>query len=226
MRVRKALSLAMNKDRIMKDLYDSKSDHNGCVPNGHTRYSLTPDEYKALYKFDAEQARALLGQAGVSNLTFELLAWNDNQVYLDEMQMYQQDLKNVGVTMNIKTLPIRTGREFVLQGNFEANVGAHTQGASPDEILGAFTKGDPFNYMRLDDPRVQTWMAQQETEYDTARRWPIFKEFAKVCAEEVLGLIPLPNRYSFTLTQGYVKNYLESDLSTDEPKEWWVWIER
>jgi peptide/nickel transport system substrate-binding protein len=56
------------------------------------------------YAFDLDRARALLTQAGVSNLTLEMLVAAGVDEYATMAQIYQNDLAKLGITLTITPL--------------------------------------------------------------------------------------------------------------------------
>ena len=91
-------------------------------------------------------------------------------------------------------------------------------------MLSGFVPGGPRNFMRVDDPKVTQWMAQQEVEFNREKRGAITKEFSRYCAEQAL-YVPSPERVQQQLVQGRVKNFALVDVASDEPDEKYVWIE-
>ncbi len=79
--------------------------------------------------------------------------------------------------------------------------------------------------MRVNDPKVTAWMAQQEVEFDRVARGAITQEFSRYCADQVVGLIPSPSRVQQQMVQGRVKNFALVDVASDEPDEKYVWID-
>lgn len=100
LKVRQAVNMAINKDRIVRII-------NGrAVPANQPLPPLMPgyDESYEGYKFDPEAAKALLAEAGFADgFTTELYVANtDPQPRI--AQAIQQDLSNIGIKAEIKSL--------------------------------------------------------------------------------------------------------------------------
>lgn len=100
LKVRQAVNMAINKDRIVRII-------NGrAVPANQPLPPLMPgyDESYEGFKFDPDKAKALLAEAGFADgFTTELYVANtDPQPRI--AQAIQQDLSNIGITAEIKSL--------------------------------------------------------------------------------------------------------------------------
>ncbi len=228
-RVRQAVKFAVNNDRVIQDLYSGRGKYNACIPTALRGFSLEQDELRELYPYDPEKAKALLAEAGYGpgEFKFELMTFTsysqDNQ---DVAVMRQADLQAVGFDVTINPVPVGEGRATVIEGNFDTVHQPHSTGVEPDEMLSGFVPGGPRNFMRVNDPKVTQWMAQQEVEFDREKRGAILQEFSRYCADQALGMIPSPERAQQQLVQGHVKNFALVDVASDEPDEKYVWFDR
>ncbi|MGI8778845.1 MAG: ABC transporter substrate-binding protein [Solirubrobacteraceae bacterium] len=97
-RVRQAVALLINRDNIVKGLLEGKSDYGNDSPFAPA-YPTT-DKSVAQRKQDVERAKALLSEAGKSNLSVELRGWSGF-----EMPQYgalvQNDLKAAGIGVKL-----------------------------------------------------------------------------------------------------------------------------
>lgn len=227
-RVRQAIQKGVDQARIIADLYGGQGRYQGCMPTALSTFALSQDELKTLYKYDPDGAKALLAAAGLSTgFTFEMTTFTGyQQRLLDIAELAQDDLKKIGVTMVLKPVPVASGRPAVEAGNFESVIQPHSTGVEPDEMLGGFTTGGGRNFMRVSDPKVDAWDLQQSVEFDVKKRAAITQEFSRYCAQQVLGLIPIPNEATFAFSQEWVKNFSISDVASDEPRELFAWIEK
>ena len=100
LKVRQAINMAINKDRIVKIINGRAVVANQPLPPGMPGYN--PD-YKG-YSYDPEKARALLAEARYdAGQSFDLYVYNtDPNPRI--AQAIQQDLAAIGMTVNIKSL--------------------------------------------------------------------------------------------------------------------------
>ncbi len=124
-RVRQALNYAVNKDAIVKDLYQSNAEAiPGIVAPLQNGYAKLPG-----YGYDPRKAKELLAQAGHPSLKVKL--WSPKGRYVKDYEMaqaIQQDLAGVGVEAQLSTMewgaylsatktpPDQTDRELFLLG--------------------------------------------------------------------------------------------------------------
>jgi peptide/nickel transport system substrate-binding protein len=97
-RVRQAVALLINRDNIVKGLLEEKSDYGNDSPFAPV-YPST-DKSVAQRKQDIEKAKALLSEAGKSNLDIELRTWQVFEVP-QYAQLMQQDLKEGGINVKL-----------------------------------------------------------------------------------------------------------------------------
>lgn len=111
-RVREAISLAIDRDRLLVDDYGDTL----CRRFVTGEYGGGPNEG---CDYDPDQARALLAEAGVDGLEFDAPSFF---VFDDINQIVQAMLAEVGVTMNIVPITPGTLEPEAASGNYEASV--------------------------------------------------------------------------------------------------------
>src|SRR5262245_36423673 len=115
-RVRQAIAYAIDRDRIIKYLWrDLARPATGVIPPGN--WSYEPDV--KTYPYNPEKARELLRQSGHSNLKFTFRSSNTDEARL-LAAVLQQQLKDVGIDMEIRSNEFATFFADVQKGNFQA----------------------------------------------------------------------------------------------------------
>jgi peptide/nickel transport system substrate-binding protein len=157
-RVRKAISLAIDRNVIIKDLLlgYGRPVVSPIPPGliGHTNLGQKP--------YDPEKARQLLKQAGHQKLSIDFVLMKD--LYPKQLEIVQAVaamLADVGITVSIKNLEIATAREARTAGNYDMFFSgwAHMP-HDPDWYLGQwFTKAGAEKLTRYDNPRVEELIA-------------------------------------------------------------------
>ncbi len=168
-RVRKAISLAIDRNVIIKDLllgYARPVD--SPIPPGlvgHTNLGQKP--------YDPEKAKQILKQAGYRNLTIDFVLMKD--LYPKQLEIAQAVaamLGEVGIKVNIRNLEIATAREQRTAGNYDLFFSgwAHMP-HDPDWYLGQwFTKAGAEKLTRFSDPRVERLVAEGRVPEPTVRQ--------------------------------------------------------
>ena len=101
-RVRQALNYAIDRKRIVDNVILGEG-----TPMSTPWRSNSPAfeaSKQDAYAFDLDKARTLLAQAGVSNLTLEMLVAAGVDEYATMAQIYQNDLAKIGITLTITPL--------------------------------------------------------------------------------------------------------------------------
>ncbi|HEY7141110.1 MAG TPA: ABC transporter substrate-binding protein [Methylomirabilota bacterium] len=153
-RVRKAISLAIDRNVIIKDLllgYARPVD--SPIPPGligHTRLPQKP--------YDPARARQILKDAGYKNLQLDFVLMKD--LYPKQLEIVQAVaamLGDVGITVNIKNLEIATAREARTAGNYDMFFSgwAHMPHDADWYLSQWFTKAGAEKLTRYDNPRIE-----------------------------------------------------------------------
>ncbi|WP_435344526.1 ABC transporter substrate-binding protein [Haloarchaeobius sp. HRN-SO-5] len=165
--VRKAISLAINTEAIVNDIYQgfaSQADQ-PLPPDvmGHND-DLEP------YPHDKEQAQTLLEEAGVSNLEFELAHFSNPRGYnpspVQTANQVKSDLEEIGMTVNLNQFSTFSSYlDYTDQGNHDACfLGWYTDNADPDNFM--YVLLDPK--VSLDAvPQGQDWVSFDTENYST-----------------------------------------------------------
>jgi peptide/nickel transport system substrate-binding protein len=99
-RVRQALNYAVDRQRYVDTVLLGLSRPQSLF---WTRTSLAYEPQKEI-QFDPDKAASLLKSAGVSNLSIDLVGFNQYPELSAFNQLYQADLAKIGVTLNIRVL--------------------------------------------------------------------------------------------------------------------------
>ncbi|RXZ01699.1 ABC transporter substrate-binding protein [Fictibacillus sp. S7] len=132
-KVRQALSYAVDYDKLIDAVQQGYGTQmRGPIPKGLWGH----DDQAKQYTYDKDKAKALLKEAGVSNLSLDLL-YSDNKTWWEtEALTIQSNLKDIGVKVNLKKVAYATSREMMDKGEFDLALGMW----SPDF-------GDPYAFM-------------------------------------------------------------------------------
>ncbi len=181
-RVRKAISLAIDRNVIIKDLLlgYGRPVVSPIPPGliGHANLGQKP--------YDPEKARQILKQAGYQNLAIDFVLMKD--LYPKQLEIAQAVaamLGEVGIKVNIKNLEIATAREQRSAGTYDIFFSgwAHMP-HDPDWYLGQwFTKTGAEKLTRFSDPRVEQLVAEGRVP-DPKVRQQKYEEIQRILWEE------------------------------------------
>ena len=181
-RVRKAISLAIDRNVIIKDLLlgYARPVVNPVPPGliGHTSLPAKP--------YDPEKARQILKQAGYTNVSLDFVLMKD--LYPKQLEITQAVaamLGEVGIKVNIKNLEIATAREQRTAGTYDMFFSgwAHLP-HDPDWYLGQwFTKEGAKALTRYDNPKVEQLVMEGRVP-DPRVRQAKYEELERILWEE------------------------------------------
>ena len=184
-RVRKALSLAIDRplgDRNLPRLIAVKGYNPLFRPD--TPFSLSSAQLADLPGFGSsvekaqEEARRLLKEAGVPNLTFELLAINSRDPWEAYAIFLIDSWRKIGVQVTKKSQDLAGFLPLVASGDFEAAIDFNSpMSMDPNEVLVKFVPGSPNNYTRMTDETLTKLFNAQKGEADGAKRQDLARQF-------------------------------------------------
>jgi peptide/nickel transport system substrate-binding protein len=185
---RQALQYAVNKQNISDAVfYGNYTLGGGPIAPGLLGYD---ESLETKYAFDPEQAKSLITESGVTELSFDLYN-RTNSFWPILGQLVQADLAEVGVTVNLVSLE---DAEFFDALNTAGKVGAFLNDWTWDN-------GDPDNiiYSLFASPRAETRLglsndqiidltAQAQTETDQATREDLYKQIQGILLDESVSV--------------------------------------
>jgi peptide/nickel transport system substrate-binding protein len=167
------------------------------------------------YPYDPARARALLDQAGYRDPDgdgpsprFRLGLKISNAVEFNRLQaaVIQQNLRDVGVDLDVLTFEFATLFSDVLAGNFQMYTLQWTAGslADPDILRRVFHSAQVppvgFNRGRYSNPEVDRLLDEASASSDEPRRLELFQESQRLIARDV-PYISLWNKTNFVVAQ-------------------------
>jgi peptide/nickel transport system substrate-binding protein len=195
-RVRQAVALLINRDNIVKGLLEGKSDYGNDSPFAPV-YPST-DKSVPQRKQDVEQAKALLSEAGASNISLELRGWNGFEMP-QYAQLVQNDLKAAGIGVKLNFTDAGSyygdavyGKSPWLDSTFGLTEYGHR--GAPNVYLGAPLKSDgTWNSAHFKNKEYD----QLVTDYVAALDLQSQRTAAKKIQEMLLDEVPIVFAYFY-----------------------------
>jgi peptide/nickel transport system substrate-binding protein len=186
-RVRQAFAYAIDRDAIIKYLWRAQA-RPAVSMLPPTNWAYNGDV--TTYRYDPERARQLLREAGHEGLSFTYRLNGDNATSVQTAAILQQQLREVGVSMQIKGTENATFLADVIKGNFQAYslrwIGANND---PDFFNYVFhSKAVPpngANRGRYANTRVDELIEFARREVDPEKRKQAYHEVQRILAAEV-----------------------------------------
>jgi peptide/nickel transport system substrate-binding protein len=189
-RVRQALQLGTNH----QDLIDQVRPGLAVVGNGTPVGPAYGDYYLDQPPvYDPEQAKALLGEAGLANsLTITLYAQQALEVPAIAT-VWQQQMKAIGVTVNIQTEPPDVYYSDGDTSWLKVDFGITEWGAraTPNAYFNAaYVTGAAYNESHWSDPEFDQIVTQINSEMDKAKRVELYKQAQQILIERGPVIVP------------------------------------
>ncbi len=207
-RVRRAISLGLNRDEFLQVLFQGKG---GWALAGAFQDTYTQAEVKQILKYDPEAAKKLLAEAGyASGLDLELNYAQDGNpdTYLTEAQLLQAQMKKVGINLTFKITDRPTYLERRRKGEFVINTtGKAVQGDVDSYLYAVFYSTSSANYGGVKDPALDKLIDAQRQEPAPAKRQELVRQAVRLIADQAwqLALYTPP---VFTYWQPHVRDYV------------------
>jgi len=207
-RVRRAISLAINRDEINKVIAGGEGEWG--LP-GAMHGLFTEAEVKQVYKHDPTEARRLLAEAGYSGgMTLEWPMPNDDdQANFNIVELVQAHVRPLGINLVIKTMDrasqrnVRRSYDFDLDGGFGLG-GLHDD---PDSLYFArFLSTSRGNYSQVKDSQLDKMLFASRAEPDLEKRRDLLRSISKYVAEKMY-YVELIYRPQWAFWQTGVKNF-------------------
>jgi len=186
LRVRKAIAHAIDREKIIKYLWkDQARSATGVIPIGNWCYAADV----ATYPYDPERARELLRETGRSDLSFTFRTSTDETTRL-LATVFQQQLKEVGIKMNIQANEPATFSADIEKGNFQAYSRRWIGGNNDPDIFNlifhsTMTPPNGANRGFYANPEVDRLIDYGRRETDTEKRKAAYQQIQRIVSEDL-----------------------------------------
>ncbi|WP_102961400.1 ABC transporter substrate-binding protein [Mangrovicella endophytica] len=209
--VREALDMAIDKQAIVDAVtFGIGTVANSYVPKGALYYYA--DNLQRPY--DPEKAKAMLAEAGASDLTLDYNVKAGDEVDEQIAVLVQQQLAKAGITANINKVDPASQWDMFVAGDYDISVGYWTNDVlDPDQkttfVLGHDTN---MNYMtRYKSDKVKALVAEARVEADPAKREAMYVELQKTAKADV-NWIDLYYSPYINVTRANIEGFYQNPL--------------
>jgi peptide/nickel transport system substrate-binding protein len=212
-RVRRAMSMAIDRKAIIDSIYEGVAVVNPAVPAALRDWSIPMEqlgEGLAYYKYDPAAARKLLTEAGLPNgfsATVEFTTYGST-IVVDSCQLVLKYLKDVGIDAKLVTKEYGAYISTTFYGKFDSLAyGPQTGFQEPDNHLyGQYYPGELKNQSHINDPVVADMLIRQRRTADPAKRREIVFEIQRYLAKQQY-YVQMPSAVLVGAWDAALKNY-------------------
>jgi microcin C transport system substrate-binding protein len=236
-RVRKALQLLLNRQLLIERLFFNEyTPMNSYFPGGVYENPGNPKN-----EYNPQEALKVLGDAGWSGRDAQGRLVRNGQplvleyLYADKgserwLTVYQEDLRKVGITLNLRLVSYETLLQLQGEHKFDMVSVGWVQGTFPDpEALYRSDFADvpnSFNVTGLKDPKVDAILDQYNREFDQQKRVQLIRQLDGILANTYLYILEWEapfERIAYWNKFGHPESYLTRIGSyRDMMGLWWI----
>lgn len=193
--VRQAMLTAVNRDRLINDLEKGLAVKATANLSPAVVFYYNPDV--KLYDYDPEAAKKLLDDAGYApgadgirakgdvKLSFTCTVITGDQRRRPEAEVVQQDLKAVGIDMQIQEKPVATILDGLPKGDLDASLFNWTYGVSEPDARAQLRSDATRNFSQYKNPKMDELLDKGVETVDPNERKKIYGEIQALVAEDV-----------------------------------------
>ena len=186
-RVRQAIFYALNKDEMNKAAYVDKEYY-------ETPYSFLPvanpyhTDNVEKYAQDLEKSKALLKEAGVSNLKLNIGYTSSDAAQSLQASLIQEQLGKVGITVELAGGDAAAVSTEIKKPTSKYNMflNGYIMGNDPDQYARLFTEGGASNYFKLNSATINDLFKKGAVELDATKRKEIYNQLQDALSKEAV----------------------------------------
>jgi peptide/nickel transport system substrate-binding protein len=212
-RVRQAFSLAIDRQRIIDDVFEGIGVVNGPLPAALAEWALSATqlgEGSRYYTYDPAEARRLLAAAGHAKgfPVSVCFATYGSTALVDTMQIVLKNLRDVGIDAKLDQKEYGAYVATCRLGKYESmGFGPAAPFLEPDNALfGAHAPGEPRNRSHVTDPVLTDLIARQRRTSDGQKRRELIHEIQRHLARQQY-YVYMPSATYVAVWDGALKNY-------------------
>jgi peptide/nickel transport system substrate-binding protein len=190
-RVRQAISLAVDRQRIIADTLEGAGVVNGPVPAALVDWALPVaqlGEGSRFFRYDPAEARRLLAAAGhAGGLPASVcFATYGSTVLVDTMEIVLRNLKDVGIDAKLDQKEYGAYVSTCRMGKYDSmGFGPAAPFLEPDNFLSApHAAGEPRNRSHVTDPALTDLLVRQRRTLDVGKRRDMIHEIQRYLARQ------------------------------------------
>ena len=230
-RVRRAISRAIDRQAIIDAVW-VKGELSGPMPRGLKEWSLPVDqlgEGAKYYRYDPQEARRLLADAGYPNgFKAQLTATPGyGSDFTDSVQLVVRHLKDVGINAELKLQEYGAYMATTIQGKYEGmTMGPFAVAWDPDDALyGPYFPEQPRNRSHVSDVKLTAMIKEQRWVKDLEARKKLIFDIQRYMAEQQHYVCLLSPMYTGSW-QPYVKNHAANPTFDYGSRVAALWLDR
>ena len=242
-RLRRAVSMAIDRDTMSKTLYSGQAQAAFVVPPGMGKWALKMQDLSPAtaqyFKYDVAGAKKLVDATGAGNIQFKLRYVTGfapfGDIYKTEAEMINNMLNAAGFRTTLVPMDYANdyvgGGKGIRTGNFPSDNIIYTgisQLSSPDEfIFGYLDSKSTVNIERLNDSDLDALIQKSRAILQEADRVKAILDIQKYVADKMYIVNGFPQAEEYQIVQPWVHNFQYSGTGENLTETWSkVWLKK
>jgi ABC-type transport system substrate-binding protein len=196
-KVRQAVSMSINRDNIIKVLYNGRGGWDNFMPWALSDWWLDPQSAdqgagSKYFKYDPQGAKDLLASAGFPNgLQVTMLSTPGyGDVFVQSVELVQQDLKSGGIDAQIQMQEYANYIATTFAGKFDGTntlvYGLETPFTEPhDYLFNMYNPQGTRNHAGVNDDKLNGMIEQQQKTLDRTQRKKIIQDIQRYLVDQM-----------------------------------------
>jgi peptide/nickel transport system substrate-binding protein len=209
-RVRRALSVGMDRKGVIDTVLFGHGEIGTKIPCGEVPYGWCQGKDPELpyYKYDPDQAKKLLAEAGYGNgldLTIQVSLPLDVQT----AEILADQWKKIGVNLKIQQIP-DFNQQLDNYIHVKDQLSIVTLVWQPDphaDVYPIYYSTSKINLGKFKDKELDALLDAGKSEVDVQKRVKIYKDIQRLVADKVYMLYPFTKPVNWQYVKDYVNNY-------------------
>ena len=226
-RLRLAVSRAIDRQEFARVFTQGKG--RPALSGENATDLFSQEEIARIVPYDPVEAKRLLTEAGYpQGLDVPAMLPTDlNQALIEETQLLQAQLRKVGITLQLETLPYSDVSARRKRHDYWVSTTSEFPRPDVDAWLySTFFPGARANYDEIDDPKLTELLIAQRREVDPAKRREVIRAAIRYINESGIG-IGIYRRPAYIIWQPYLKDYFPQQDSQDGfTGSWSAWLDK
>ena len=211
-RVRRAFSLALNREQIMKIVMLGHAGYGTKVAPYEQPYAYTSKQAASLpyFKENLSLAKKLMQQAGYAH-GFDTVMEVSPQYYQDipTATIIQQQVARAGIRIKLKQAEWTAElNDFIGTKNPLSMIGTIWQPDPDASLYDIYYSKSPINLGKWRDPKIDHLLQLGRTTYDTKKRVAIYRQIEHIVADQVYLVFPFAWPGQWEMWRTNVHGYL------------------
>jgi peptide/nickel transport system substrate-binding protein len=236
-RVRQAVSLALDRDEALKTLYEGRGEYNSHIAAGLPSFWLDPrgpdfGPIAKYFKRDVAAAKQLLADAGYPNgLTVPYISTLNayGNTFNSAVELVQKELKDAGIILDFKPQDYAAYIASTFLGKFDGGTmvyGLETPVQEPhDYLFNMYSPKSARNHAGVNDPDLVAMIDKETKTLDKAARKQLINDIQRYLAEKQY-YVQAPVGQTTVAVQPWVKGFFyESDYGRGAEYVTKLWLD-